>query len=100
MKAQVESLRKKIRRRYWVLIHLKKFGFKEEELAKVYRTIVRPVLDHCSVVYHSFLTGAQDEELERLQAHTLRYIYRKDMSYKKMRERAGVQLLRDRRQEL
>ena len=46
------------------------------------------------------LTEAQDEELERLQAHALRYIYGKDMSYKKMRERAGVVTLRERREEL
>ena len=98
--AQVASLKKKMRRRYWVLIHLKKFGFTEKELAKVYRTIVRPVMDHCCVVYHSMLTDAQDEELDRLQAHALRYIYGKDMSYKKMREKSGVPTLRARRQEL
>ena len=42
----------------------------------------------------------QDEELDRLQAHALRYIFGKDMSYKKMRDRAGVTTLRERRVEL
>ena len=79
---------------------MKKFGFTEEELAKVFRMIVRPVFDHCCVVYHSFLTDAQDEELDRLQNHALRYIYGKDLSYKKMREKAGVTTLRARREEL
>ena len=100
MHLQVEHLRKKMRKRYWVLIHLKKFGFNEDELAKVYRTIVRPVLDHCCVVYHSMLNDAQDEELDRLQMHALRYIYGKDMSYARMREKAGVPTLRQRRQDL
>ena len=94
------SLKKKIRRRYWVLIHLKKFGFTEDELAKVYRTIVRPVIDHCCVVYHSLLKDYQDEELDRMQAHALRLIYGKDLSYHRMRELAGVPTLRDRRIEL
>ena len=68
----VQALKKRMRKRYWILIHLRSFGFNEEELCKVYRTIVRPVLDHCSVVYHSMLTDAQDEELDRCQAHALR----------------------------
>ena len=98
--AHIRALKQRIRRRYWILIHLKKFGFTEDELAKVFRTIVRPVFDHCCVVYHSFLTDAQDEELDRLQNHALRYIYGKDLSYKKMREKAGVPTLRARREEL
>ena len=61
---------------------------------------MRLVFDHCSVVYHSLLTDAQDEMLDRCQAHTLRYIFGKDMSYKKMREKAGVCTLRERRQDL
>ena len=85
----IENLKKKMRKRYWVLIHLRKFGFTEAELAKVYRTIVRPVMDHCSVVYHSLLSDSQDEDLDRLQAHALSYIYGKDMLYQKMREKAG-----------
>ena len=32
----VANLKKKMRRRYWVLIHLKVFGFSKDELAKVY----------------------------------------------------------------
>ena len=34
----IANLKKKMRRRYWVLIHLKKFGFSKDELAKVYRS--------------------------------------------------------------
>ena len=73
--AHVEALIRRVRRRYWILIHLRTFGFSEDELARVYRTIVRPVFDHCAVVYHSMLTDSQDEELDRCQAHALRYIY-------------------------
>ena len=57
-------------------------------------------MDHCCVVYHSFLTDAQDKELDRLQAHALRYIYGKDLSYSCMRRLAGVTTLRERRVEL
>ena len=98
--AHFEQLRRRFRRQYWILLHLKNFGFTHDELCKVYRTIVRPTADHLCVVYHSLLTDYQDEELDRCQAHALRCIFGKDMSYKKMREMAGVGTLRERREEL
>ena len=60
--AHFEQLRRRFRRKYWILLHLKNFGFTQDELCKVYRTIVRPTADHLSVVYHSLLTDYQDEE--------------------------------------
>ena len=54
--AHVQALRKRFRQKYWILFHLKNFGFSKEELAKVYRTIILPTADYCSVVYHSLLT--------------------------------------------
>ena len=50
--AHVEALRRRFRQRYWILIHLRRFGFSQEELVKVYKTVVRPIADYCSVVYH------------------------------------------------
>ena len=43
--AHVEALRKRFRQRYWILYHLRRYGFSEDELCKVYRTIIRPVAD-------------------------------------------------------
>ena len=49
------------------------------------------------VVYHSLLTDEQDGMLDQCQAHALRCIYGKGVSYQKMREMAGVKTLRQRR---
>ena len=92
--AQVEALRKRLRQRYWILFHLKNYGFSQQELCKVYRNVIRPIADYCCVVYHSMLTDEQDEVLERCQAHALRCIFGKDVPYAKMREKAGVTTLR------
>ena len=56
--------------------------------------------EYCSEVFHSMITDKQDEELERLQATTLRYIYGMGIPYQKMREMAGVTTLRQRRIDL
>ena len=73
--AHVDALCKRMRRQFWVLYHLRKAGFVEDELAMVYRTCLLPVMDYCSVVYHSILTDEQHQRIERLQASALRCIY-------------------------
>ena len=50
--AHVEALKIRMQDTTWVLRHLKRAGFSEKELAVVYRTVVRPVLDYCAVMYH------------------------------------------------
>ena len=97
--SHVEALRKRFRRRAWILVHLRHAGFNEAELAKVYRVIVRPTADYMSVVYHSMMTDAQDELVERLQSQALKIIYGKDVTYAVMRNRAEVTTLRPRRVE-
>ena len=61
--AHIEATRKKLRLRFWVLIHLSSFGFTEKELVKVYCTILRPIADYCAPVNHLQMTGEQDEIL-------------------------------------
>ena len=82
--AHVEALRRRFRERTWILRHLKRSGFNDQELARVYRTIIRPVADYCSVIYHSLLTDEMDQAVERLQSQALKNIY----GYK-MPERIG-----------
>ena len=89
--AHVEALQIRMRNTAWVLRHLKIAGFTEQELAVVYRTVVRPVLDYCAVVYHPMLTDEQDQIIERLQARALKNIYGFKDSYAEMREK-GVAL--------
>ena len=100
MHAHVEALRKRVRRQYWSLFHLMHSDFKPDELARVYRSTILPVLDYCCVVYHSLLTDHQDQQVERLQKQALRIIYGPGIPYAKMRERAGVKTLRQRRIEM
>ena len=98
--AHVAALQSRMRETAWVLRHLKLAGFTEDELATVYRTVVRPILDYCAVVYHPMLTDEQDQMVERLQARALKNIYGYKDSYEEMRRKAGVTTHRARRIEL
>ena len=50
----------------------------------MYAVFIRPVIEFCCVVYHSLLNDRQDELIDQCQAHALRCIFGKDMSYSKM----------------
>ena len=53
MWTHVEVMRRRFRQRYWVLRHLKALGFTQEQLIKVYKTVILPIADYCCAVYHS-----------------------------------------------
>ena len=93
----VEGIAKKLRRQFWVLLHLQKLGFTERELVDVYVSVVLPIADYCDVVYHALLTDEQDQLLERAQVGALRYIFGHDFSGRKLRAKAGIKTLRARR---
>ena len=94
----VEETIKKTRRRYWVLRHLRRYGFDEKELVMVYQSLLRPVLEYCSVVYHSLLTGALSANIERVQYQALKCIYGcTGESYRTLLQKAGIENLETRR---
>ena len=98
--AHIAALKLRMRDTTWVLRHLRLAGFNQEELARVYTTIVRPVLDYCAVVYHPMLTDEQDQAVERMQAQALKNIYGFKDSYAMMRRKAGITTHRQHRIEL
>ena len=84
----------------WILRHLKIAEFDEDELATIYRTVIRPILDYCVVVYHPMLNDEQDQLVERLQAQALKNIYECRDNYATMRKKAGVTTHRAKRIEM
>ena len=98
MTAQVESICKKFRSRVWILRHLSHNGFSQNDLLKVYKSVILPCHDYCSNVYHSSLTLSQTVVLERLQAKSLKAIFGYEPSYRKLIEKSGLTTLRARRE--
>ena len=95
---QVETMSRKFRRRVWILRHLKKASIPQIHLVKLYLSLVLPVLDYTSVVYHSMLSLTQEAELENLQKLALKVIYGvTGISYVQLLEWAGIGTLKERR---
>ena len=95
--AHLNTVKKKMRQKYWALRHLKSVGFTEEELVEVYKSVILPVADYCAPAYHSLMTDIQDQEMERAQIGALRAIYGYGPSAHDLRQRAGLETLRARR---
>ena len=95
--AHVDYVVKALRRRYWTLFHLCKVGFNEEELVRVYRSMLLPIADYCCPAYHSMLTDIQDQTLERTQVGALRATFGYGANANQLRQSAGVETLRARR---
>ena len=70
--AHIEQTAKKFRKHLWFLRHLKKAMVSQEDLIRIYKTFLLPIVDYASVAYHSLLTKDQSSELEYLQAAALR----------------------------
>ena len=87
----------KIRQRFWSLRHLRRVGFNDEELVKVYTSSIRPLAEYCCPAFHSMMTDEQDQLLENAQVGALRAIFGYGLSARRLRQQAGIETLRQRR---
>ena len=97
LKTHVEKIRKQIRSRSWTLNALKQSGFSEADLVKVYTAYVRPLAEYASAAWGSMITKEQSDSLEQQQSQALKNIYGLGISARKMRDRAGLLTLEERR---
>jgi hypothetical protein len=89
----------KIPKRYYIIFQLAKIGIAHREIVMIYCAIIRSILEYACVVWHSGLTIAQSEDIERVQKRCLRIIY-PELSYKDALFVAGLNKLCDRREDL
>ena len=97
VQAHVEEIAKKFRRRFWCLRHLKRLGFTQQELVRVYKCNILPIADYTDAVYHALLTDEMDETLENLQNSALKCIFDHRLSARVLRQKSGLTTLRKRR---
>ena len=54
------------------LRHLRKSGFKQPELVKVYTAMIRPVAEYCSCVFHTLITEDESKRLDHFKSLCLK----------------------------
>ena len=78
---QVYSMETKFNQRIWALRNLKRSGFTKVDLKTSYLSLVRPVFDYTSAVYHSLLSSEQSSRLERMQKQAVKIICGQNSNY-------------------
>ena len=73
--AHVCAIEDQYKKKKWMLYHLRAAGFKGRHLYRLYCCFIRSFIEYCSAVYHSMLTAAQAEQLEKIQRHALRICF-------------------------
>ena len=100
MHEHVKKITKTFYMRLWRLRHLKRNGVGEEDLAKMYGTMLRSVIEYAAVLYHHQLTRDQSDQIERMQRTALKIIFGSDTHYSVALEKSSLHRLSDRRDEL
>ena len=95
----INEIGKRLRRKTWALSKLRRKGMKVEDLVQAYKTTIRPTAEYASPAWHSSLTWAQSEKLERQQTQALKNIFGVGTSAAKMRDKANIERLWSRREE-
>ena len=85
--------------RLTMLTKLKYAGVSQEDLVHIYILYIRSVLEYCSVLWHSTLTGDQSQNLEKVQKTCLKVILGSQYeNYTLALDTCGLQLLSERRE--
>ena len=75
-------------------------GLKTEDLLEMYQLFIRSCAEYCSVAFHSSLTLAEAQSLERLQSTCLKVILQDSYnSYSEALKMTGLATLYNRREE-
>ena len=93
----VAQIRERFGARIWMLYHLRRAGFRNRQLYRLYCCYLRTVIEYCAVVYHSMLTRGQEDDLERLHRQAIRTCYGNDVDVGRVMECEEIETLPDRR---
>ena len=93
-----QEICKKAYARLGMLTQLKYVGVSREDLLNIYILFIRSVTEYCSVLFHSSLTQAQSNKLEKIQKTCLKVILGDGYEdYDKALEILNLETLSDRR---
>ena len=97
--SHVSYLLSKVSKRYYLIFQLVRVGVAQHDIIRIYCAIIRSVLEYACAVWHSGLTTAQSNDIERVQKRCLRIIF-PELSYSDALFVAGLDRLSVRREQI
>jgi len=98
----IEAILAKATQRLYFLKQLTRAGVPHSQLRHFYLTVIRPVLEYSSPVWHHLITKKQSDQIEAIQKRAIRIIYpcAHDMPYTSAIFLADLPTMSDRRDQL
>lgn len=78
--------------------NLRRAGFRDGQLYRLYCCYVRTIIEYCSVVYHPLLNKGQEEDLERIHRQAIRVCFGSNEPVRDLMQRHGLETLKERRE--
>ena len=99
-RAHVDGVVRRMRKRMWMLRHLKVSGLTEEDILKAYTVYIRPLAEYAAPAFHSMLSSTMAANLESQQRNALKIIYGYNVSREELYVKSGLDTLAKRRDTL
>lgn len=92
----IEDIIKKVNKRLYCLVQLKRAKVREKEIIQFYCTCIRPILEHAAPVFYHSPPQYLVDDLERVQRRSLGFIFKSE-NYNQRLEHSGTDILVNRR---
>ena len=91
----------KARKKLWILRHVKKSGTKEEDdLLRIFNTIIRPTVEYAVPMYHPLLTNELSDAIEGIQKRASKIVFGWQTDYDSLIASGKIESLYQRREKL
>ena len=100
VKPHVDYMISKAQKRLWTIRHAKKSGMSENDLLKLFNSVIRPVLEYAAPVFHPMLNLGMRDSIERIQKRACKIIYGWNSDYDKLIDAGKIVTLEKRREKL
>ena len=93
----IETIVKKANKRKYYIIQLKRSGVPSDELIKVYKSLIRPLVEYACQVWHSSVPQYLSNFIEGVQEGVLKIVF-PDLDYTDALKHSNLASLHDRRE--
>ena len=95
----VSYILSKVAKRFYIIFQLARIGVPPCDIILIYVSLIRSILEYACAVWHTGLTKAQSDDLERVQRRCLKIIY-PDLTYRQALNLANIERLSERRHKI
>ena len=100
VRPHIDYMVSKAKKKLWSLRHLKRAGMEQQDLLKIFNSVIRPTLEFAAATFHSMLTSEMSDEIEYIQRRASKIIFGWDSHYRDLVSDGKLETLAQQRETL